>query len=359
MKITKSSSAAVAVLTLLVAPLAAQMGAPPSPELAKFDRILGSWTGEGEVIMAAGQAGMPWTATTKYSKVLNGYFIREDSTIDLGAGGKIHMLGFYGWDKDNNNFVQLSTSSMGGAYAAPVDWTSTDTFTSMATMRAFNPMSQAIERSLERWKTTIEKDGTALTIIGEKAVDGAPWFSHVTGKFTKAKADVAAVDANAAPMMPPADEMKSLEKLRGMYDVEGSMRWGSGADEAMSIRGTERMDMIFGGQVLSMRTIGEPAGDMPADSKYEGLAYTSWDAVDKCYTTIMVSNMGEQGHFKMWPDGKHFVMYWTGKENGVPMVKRTVMHCDDAGKATKVVSHQLAGSVAPFVCFEATYKARG
>lgn len=352
-------AAAFSVLALFINPLAAQMGAPPSPELAKFDRILGSWKGEGSVFMAAGQdAGMPWTGTSRFTKVLNGYFIREDTTIDLGGGQQIAMLAFYGWDERLKNFVQYSTSSMGGTYVAPLDWVSANKFVAMNSMRAMNPMTGKVERAVERWATTFGEGDKSYEILGEKAVDGDAWFHHVTGKFTKSAEDVSAVDANAKAMMPPAEEMQRLEKMRGLYDVKGSMRWGPGEDEAMPIKGTERMDMIFGGQVLSMRTIGEPAGDMPADAQYEGLSYIGWDAVDKSYSLIMVSNMGEMAHLKMYASDNDYVMIHTSVEGGIPMVKRSVLHCDDNGKATKVVTDQMNGSSPAFVSFEATYKIR-
>lgn len=107
----------LAALGLLASPLTAQFGTPPPKELAKFDGMLGAWEGSGKVWMTPDAEPMAWTATARYSKVLKGYFIREDTTIDFGMG-KLAMIGYLAWDAETKQFRQFGASSMGAVVSA-------------------------------------------------------------------------------------------------------------------------------------------------------------------------------------------------------------------------------------------------
>lgn len=356
---SRLSLTAFAAVSLIATQAWAQFDAKPAPELEKYAPMLGSWSGEGSVYMEQDSDPMPWSGKVRFQKALKDFVIREDLTIDVGGGMKISMLNFHVWDKTEDQFKWMGTSSQGGVHSGPVDWVSKKKMVTMTTMRMPNQMTGAIERVLERWTTTVNADGTEYEVLSERAVDDGPWFKHVTGTFKKSKTDVGVVDANTKAMAPAPEQMSVLAKMRGHYDVEGTMSWAPGADASMPIKGHERMDMIFDGQVLSMRTVGEPGAGMPADLQYEGLAYTSWDPIDKCYVTMYVSNMGEFGTHKMYPTKDNsFVILWNGVENGTPTVKRSILHCNADGQATKIVTDQMNGASKPFCAFSATYKIR-
>lgn len=227
----------------------------------------------------------------------------------------------------------------------------------MGMQRLTNMMTQKVERVLERWTSKLSDDGSKMEMSGERVVDGGKWFTHVAGSFTKSKGQGQAVDASTAGMTPAPAAMSKLAKLRGLYDIKGKMLMAPGTD-AMPITGNERMEPIFDGHVLEMRTLGDPVDGMPDDSQYEGLAYLGWNPIKKSYDMIQVSNMGEMAFMTLRRSGANYVGTWMGTMQGAPVVKHTVLMCDDKGQMTGVKTYQMNGHGKPFVSFEASYKIR-
>ena len=82
--------------------------AMPSPpkELQKFERLIGTWTGKGMAVMAPGAPEMPWTSKSMIRKVLNGFFLQEDTVIEAGPNMTLVFRTFYGFDTQNKKYMQ-------------------------------------------------------------------------------------------------------------------------------------------------------------------------------------------------------------------------------------------------------------
>jgi hypothetical protein len=107
------------------------------------------------------------------------------------------------------------------------------------------------------------------------------------------------------------------------------------------------MRKIFGGAVLEMVTVGEPA--------YESWAAMAWNAHDACFRMVYASSMGEAGVAESrWVDDV-LVSTQTKLRGGEPAVVRSTMACDASGAVTRSESHWIAGLAEPMRAFAANY----
>jgi hypothetical protein len=174
--------------------------------------------------------------------------------------------------------------------------------------------------------------------------DGA-FHSHVTGKFTRSKTVPAAfkLDQKAAPNA--SAELKKLEPLLGTWQFKGKMTPAPGAPE-MAISGTETVSAALGGAVLFAHTKGDPIPGMPG--AYEAFGYYVWDAGERAYDMIAVSNMGEAGKMegRFTEDG---ALVWTGspRQNGMVSAARAVQTFKNG--AVQIQCDRLVGT-GPALC---------
>jgi len=135
--------------------------------------------------------------------------------------------------------------------------------------------------------------------------------------------------------------------MAGQYEVTGSMNMPG--MPKMDITGNENCKMIFGGTVFAIHTKGQPMD-------YEGASYIAWDPETNCYSSIMLSTMGEVGIASARFVGKDLVFTSAGSQQGQPMVGRNVLAVGDDGSITSVAADGITSVDKPVRVFEASYK---
>ncbi len=327
-------------------PLTAQEAPKPAPELAKFDRMIGSWEGTGSVAMGPGQPMLPWTSKSRITKALDGHFIQEETAITFGGGmpETLRFVSLIGWDATTKKFKQWQVGNTGEAGESELHWADDDTFVSTS--------SQVEDGKLvvERWTTTLSKD--SYHVIGLRATGAGKFAPYVEGTNKR----VESVPNSAfsmkgsfnVPLLP--EQMKKLAKLAGDYDVSGKMGGGPNG-EMIDISGWQRVRPIFGGAVLGMYTSGEP-------QQYVAHAALTWSERDNCYRFLFANNRGEAGMAESRWVGNDLVTNMTGVNMGQPSAMRSVMKCDDKGTITGSTSHMMMGVADPMLVFDAKYAKR-
>lgn len=329
----------------LAAAGAAQMPEGPAKELARYDRLLGDFEGSGQVFHAPDAPPGQWTSVTSCTKVLGGHFLREDTSIDLGAEvpTPLQFTTFYGFDRETKSYRSYSMTNMGEVSTAEIHFIGDKMVWTGASMFQGQP-------KIERWQVQFGDRG--YTMIGEEAVGDSAFFTHVTGTFKKATgaekaelADAAFVQGNG-----PAT-MKGFARMAGSYRLEGQMIPAAGAPE-MAIAGDSELRLIFGGSVLEMTVKGDP---IPGMGSYEGIGGIAYDANAQCHTSFWVDNFGDASVAEgRWLDGS-FVSTAERLMQGEPMLQRTIMICDESGKLVGEKGHNLTGTHDPVVNFSAKY----
>jgi hypothetical protein len=111
---------------------------------------------------------------------------------------------------------------------------------------------------------------------------------------------------------------------------------------------------LFDGAIVQTETKGSAEG-MPG--AYEAHGYIAWNAADKCYRIVMVSNMGEvmAGDGRFAGDDK-LIQIFTGLRMGQPCVARSVLQLDQDGRPVKVKNHSCMGDAEPMCDFVGTYE---
>jgi len=341
-----NKSVALAFLVFLPVTLLAQAPPPPSKQLDKLKPLAGHWQGTGTAVMQPGQPPSPWTCESTYEWVLGGYWLQCDTSIRIeGMPGAMRFRDYMGWDAETERFVDLTVNNMGEVMMWPMQFVGEDKLVTMVCMQRMGQLEA------ERSVTQFGKDemSLAITFLG---VEGMP-TAGVQGKMHRvAKASPEPVDACHA-MMPVAEPMAKIARMRGVFDVQGTMTMVPG-EPAMKITGRDVAQTLFDGAILQVVTKGAAEGDPAA---YEAHGYYGWNVAESCYTCIMVSDMGEAGvtQCRFVGDDK-FVATYGGTMNKVPLITRTVAELDATGAIQTVVAHSCIGTEPPFESFRASYK---
>jgi hypothetical protein len=340
------------VASLLAAPLFAQ--APtPAPELARFDRLLGTWEGTGKVFTAPGAPAVAWTARSTFQKALGGHFVRCDERIefpaDSGMPGALVFRTLYTWDRETRTHKAWTVSNLGKVAGVQVHWLDADT---MVTCSAGTQQGQP---RLERWTTKLAKD--EATILGQQAIGGGEWSVHVEGSMKRAKDAPRPVAAPAVKAFLPHgdgganEQIARLGKLLGTYALRGELVMVPG-QPAMPISGAETLALAFGGTIVESVIHGDPVPGMPP---YEAWGAWGWDAERGCYASLCADSMGMCCQQEVRWVGKDLVATLSTTENGSPMVVRTTIKCAADGGVASIQSHSLSAAHDPYVSFKATY----
>ena len=340
---------------LITSPLVAQedqeTGMPqPAKELAKLSRLIGHFKGEGTVKNSPDLPASKWTSITHCRKVLGGHFLREDVRIDTGEETPAPLMfrTFYGVDSNNKRFMHYSIGNMGNATKGELTWSDDDTLISA------NSMVQDGKRVIERWTTSFTDDG--YTVVGHKAVDGGDFFVCVQGsmKRVSGKPEAKIMEASDAYMVKAAGEMAKLKPMVGKYRFAGEM-CVMPSMPMQPISGTSNCDFIFSGTILETTIHGDPAEGSPV--KYEGWCAMAWNARDKCYVSISVSNMGEACMERAHWQSKTELLFTGARPyyGGIPSVHAGVMKCTADGNLASYSANSVIGIHKPLRSFHITY----
>lgn len=103
----------------------------PSPELRKLDRLVGSWTGEGEFL----EPKMPADAAKPKSQgkaewVMGGMYLKQEGWYEMGEGQRANFVEYVTWDPKSGKHKSWWFDDWGNRGAG------TMTFTDANTMRA-------------------------------------------------------------------------------------------------------------------------------------------------------------------------------------------------------------------------------
>ncbi len=320
-------------------------GPTPPPELAKFDRLLGTFKGTGSVWMAAGPPAMKWTSRARCKKALNDFTLVEETTIDLGEGvPPLLMASFRGYDPGKKQFKVCEMSNMGAISSSVIHWAGNDTMVSV------NTSVEGGEVVVDRWVTELAED--SYTFTGHRAVGGADFFVHVKGTMERTDEPFKGFNPlSAKPFNEVAMEMEKLNRIAGQYTMRGTYRPTPGTE--IQISGEEQIIPLFGGGILGAHVKGDPIEGM--GGAYEAYAAFAWDPAKGCYASVYVNNMGEIGDGEIRIVGDKLISTHVAVRMGQPALARGVMDLAKDGAITKVVSHGMIGANEPTVEFEATY----
>lgn len=328
-------------LVALLAGLATAQPQPAPEEMKRLDRLVGQWAGSGTAKGEATQEhGIPWTSRTTTTKVMEGHFLREDQIIELEGMPPLAFINLYGYDQAKERFVVYSVSNAGEMTVREMHWIDENT-TVLAAGKVY--MGKA---TVERWTTTIG-DGV-LHYLGEEMGPTGPAFVHVKGTSKRVEdgkpVDVSKVGAFFAQ---PSPQMKYAARMVGTYVLKGSYAMAP-EQEKVEFVGEEVVKTLFGGLVLEVGSSGED---------YAGVHWMVWDAREKCFRQVGVNTWGMHNEVRgYWADDHDMVFTFDGDMMGQPMLTRTILTVDDAGKVIKGSSHAIAGNGPPFHSFTGTYE---
>jgi hypothetical protein len=321
----------------------------PAPQLEKLELMLGNWVGSGQVAMGADAKPTPWTSESVVQRVLGGFFVEERLHVSFGeAMPPLVMHNFYGWDADTEQYRVVGVNNTGATDVSTMHFSGASTLVGAAIqLREGQPV-------LERWVARYAGDACELSV--DQAIGSAPFFTHVTGKFTRAPARGASFSLeDVGAMGPVASELGKLRPLVGKWRVKGTMVPAPGAPE-MAIAGTETVKPVFGGVALASHTLGDPTPGMPGT--YESIGYYVWDAAHRAYDVVYVSNMGEAGRMEGRFAGEGTIV-WTSDQRymGSASANRIIQTITGSGdgRTLRVVSDRLLGTDAAVRDFTAEY----
>jgi hypothetical protein len=351
---------------LLVCAAVPAQEATPAPELKKFDKLIGSWSGSGTVRWTHDAKPENWTAEVTARWVLGGHFVEEEVTVNLGPDRPVPLefRTLHGFDREQNRYVTYSAGSIGESHCCESFWLGDSVYvTPNAGTEGGLP---AIDRSMARFS----KD--SYTYLIERAVGDGPVHVHVEGTFKRGaplareggkppaekpvvdleKKTEKVADKPAGILSGSGERMKALEGWRGTWKIKGRVIPMPGS-QPMEISGTETIESLFGGRVLAARMRGDPS---PEGRTYEAVAYISWNEHNRCYDDIWANSMGQSGHSEGRFEGKDKLVFTdAGLHFGKPMVKRTVIELDEKGALRRGYSDGISGTTAAERSFEATF----
>jgi hypothetical protein len=387
---------------LAAAALLTAQDCPPAPEVAEFDRMLGTWEGSGRAWRVPGKGAMTWTSRSVVRRVLGGHFLQDDMVVEFSlpdgtAGpGPLVIRTFWGFDRENARHRSLSISNEGRVAASTPRWVDANT------MIVFETTQRDRQTRFDRWITRFDQDGYTLT--GTRAIDADPPYLHVEGRFSRVPGnEVAAADAgkdgrgavDAFYTATPFDPTRSApggglarigDRIAGTYRVTGEMLPPPGSPKtdthreagemlplpgsprtdthrvtgemrprpALRIAATEKVSRLFGGSVLYFEQTADP---LEGTSGYQGIAAIGFDPNEGRCTMVCDNNLGECRELGCYVlDGKKLVAVDSGLEQGRPTAARHVTVLNDKGELSECISHAISDDLAPVLLFRATYR---
>jgi hypothetical protein len=318
----------------------------PSPELKRYEVMVGAWEGSGEMVAQAGAKPASWTSESNAHWALGGFFVEDKARVTFTepAMPTLVMHSFYGWDSEAQAHVLYGAANTGRVSDTRLHWADNNTLigTSKGT-RDGKPF-------VDRWVARYTKDSYELRL--DRAIGEAPFFTHVVGRFKRSSASPASFSMDGVkPIAAVPAELGKLEKLTGTWKVEGRMAPGPDAPE-MPISGTETVKPAMGGLALMSHTVGDPSPGSPGT--YESFGYIVWDPADRAYDSIYVSNMGEAGKMEGRLDADGSLIWTTSQPYmGVPSAARYVQRFKDGG--IQVTGERLHGTAPVLRDFTAEY----
>lgn len=318
----------------------AEVEAPKPPaQLDAFAPMLGAWVGEGTVTPAAGVPPMRWTGTTTVSRELKGFVVQDDMRVDM-AVGPLAMRTIYGVDPERG---ELRAYSLSNAESGPL----TVRWLDDATLQAVtHGVTEEGATYIERWTTT-HRDG-GFDFLMERAQGAGPFFTEVTGRWTRAPEDAARPAFEDAPPMAPVGDLPRLKAMVGAYDVKGTFQPGPEAP-AMEVGAREEVSWLFPGSVLMIRAKGEPMD-------YEGVAYLHWNRRTGSFGHFGASSTGIVGSMEAAFVGDALVFTSAGPAMGLPGAERLVLEFTEEGFTKRSRALRLPGTGEPVETFRASYQ---
>ena len=110
-----STLSVLSSLILAAAPAVAQApDTSPAKEVKKFEKLIGTWEGTGTVTHGPGIPTEKWTSRSSCKWALSGHFVREDVRIEVPSQtNPLEFINLYGWDRENERYVQIEINNMG------------------------------------------------------------------------------------------------------------------------------------------------------------------------------------------------------------------------------------------------------
>lgn len=317
----------------------------PAPELKRFERLIGSYTGKGTAVMEPGKAPIDWTCQSTYEWTLGNHFVSVNSIVDFGSAmPPLAFRELLGWDGEGKRYVAIGVSNEGEGFLNEIVFPTNDTMVQIVAKKmGGSPCA-------ERQETTFTKDGMQfrMTILG---VTG-PTFECVNGSFLRAdNLKPVAIEASAA-MAPAAEPLVKMTKAAGTYEFKGEMIMMPGTP-VMKLTGTDNCRPIFGGTVLQTTTTGKSEG---SPFTYQAENFLVWNKDKKCFDSFGADNMGSVGSMeqRIVDDGK-ILMTSLASYGGQMTSQRMVMELDAAGRFKKVMAMAMTGTSEPYCSFKGDY----
>ena len=89
----------------------------PAPELKRFERLIGHYTGKGTATMEHGKAPIDWTCKSTYAWTLGNHFVSVDSIVDFGSAmPPLAFRELLGWDREGQRYVAIGVSNEGEGF---------------------------------------------------------------------------------------------------------------------------------------------------------------------------------------------------------------------------------------------------
>lgn len=142
------------------------MSAPPrSPEMDRLEQLVGNWEGTGEMRFRGSDEIMTATSKSTIAWAGDKQFLIEQSEFQMGEGDKMHGIGIWSWDHENDRYRMTWIDSMGGIGIGHSTYNpATDSWTMRA--RSEGPMG-----SMRGKGTMTLKDNTMTWTWSER-----PWY---------------------------------------------------------------------------------------------------------------------------------------------------------------------------------------
>jgi hypothetical protein len=321
---------------LACASLAPAQLAPPAPQLAKFDLMLGNWEGEGVVRMTADAPEQKWTSVMTVEKVLDGYFVEEDTRVDFGpeVPAPILFRTIYGWDAAREQYFYFSLSNLGFGSHGSAFWTDD------GKLLVSNTSAQQGTPTTDQSAAHFMKEAAQFRL--ERSVAGGPFFTHVEGRYRKGTKSFSASEGTGElAFVPPAGEMAAIRDMLGKWKYKGQISPMPGMGP-FPMSGEEHLRPILGGHAYMSNIQGHPSPGAP--KTFAGQFYIAWDAANRCYATLNLENYGgftvEQGHRA----GENKMVFLSStRYYGMPQVQRLVFEWHEGKDKVKLVGDRAGG----------------
>jgi hypothetical protein len=257
------TTTALWLLLAFSTPLAAQdqdFSMAPAPELKKYERFAGHWTGKGSFTGPDGTK-MGWTSKATGAWILGKQFLREDLRVDFEVSGvpPYIAVNFHGYDRETKRYQSYHISNEGAISIAEGHWVGGDKHVNWSTTVQNGTVVST------RMITTFNETGYDLKM--ESAYGAGPFETSLDGKVTRAKEGykLSAEDEKIA-LAPAAEEMKRLARMAGTYVMKGKVVPMPGLP-AMPVSATEEIRKLFDGSVLLGTIKGDETGRAPTSSR--------------------------------------------------------------------------------------------